>query len=95
MRNLISAGVNAIILDPSSRDALNPVIRQAAQRGIVVVAVDQARSAVVDIPKFGSSALPSRALWLPERRHADAPTPRSASAPGQAPIPAARRRGLS
>ena len=45
MRNLISAGVNAIILDPSSRDALNPVIRQAAQRGIVVVAVDQAVSA--------------------------------------------------
>jgi ribose transport system substrate-binding protein len=45
MRDLVSAGVNAIIIDPSSRDALNPVIRQAAARGIVVVAVDQAVSA--------------------------------------------------
>jgi ribose transport system substrate-binding protein len=45
MRNLISAGANAIIINPSDRDALNPVIKQAAQRGIVVVAVDQAVSA--------------------------------------------------
>ncbi len=45
LRNLISAGVNAIILDPSDRAALNPVIKQAAARGIVVVAVDQAVSA--------------------------------------------------
>ncbi|HXT08324.1 MAG TPA: ABC transporter substrate-binding protein [Roseiarcus sp.] len=45
IRNLISAGANAIILNPSDREALNPVIKQAAQRGIVVVAVDQAVSA--------------------------------------------------
>lgn len=45
MRNLISAGVNAIIVDPSSRTALNPVIKQAAQRGIVIVAVDQSVTA--------------------------------------------------
>ena len=45
LRNLISAGVNAIIVNPSSRDALNPVIKQAAEKGIVVVAVDQAVSA--------------------------------------------------
>jgi ribose transport system substrate-binding protein len=45
LRNLISAGVNAIIVNPSDRDALNPVIKQAADRGIVVVAVDQAVSA--------------------------------------------------
>ena len=45
LRNLISAGVNAIIVDPSDREALNPVIKQAAARGIVVVAVDQAVSA--------------------------------------------------
>jgi ribose transport system substrate-binding protein len=45
LRNLISAGVNAIILNPSDRDALNPVIKQAADKGIVVVAVDQAVSA--------------------------------------------------
>src|SRR5579862_6029504 len=45
LRNLISAGVNAIILNPSDREALNPVIKQAADKGIVVVAVDQAVSA--------------------------------------------------
>ncbi|HKV30251.1 MAG TPA: substrate-binding domain-containing protein [Candidatus Dormibacteraeota bacterium] len=45
LRNLISAGVNAIVLNPSDRDALNPVIKDAASKGIVVVAVDQAVSA--------------------------------------------------
>lgn len=45
LRNLISAGANAIILNPSSRDALDPVIKQAAAKGIVVVAVDQAVNA--------------------------------------------------
>ncbi len=45
LRNLISAGVNAIVVNPSSRDALDPIIKQAAARGIVVVAVDQAVSA--------------------------------------------------
>ena len=44
LRNLISAGANAIVVDPSSRTALNSVIKQAAKRGIVVVAVDQAVS---------------------------------------------------
>jgi ribose transport system substrate-binding protein len=41
LRNLISAGANVIILNPSSPDALNPVIKQAAAKGIIVVAVDQ------------------------------------------------------
>ena len=45
LRNLISAGANAIIVNPSDRDALNPVIKQAAAKGVVVVAVDQAVSA--------------------------------------------------
>jgi ribose transport system substrate-binding protein len=45
LRNLISAGVNVIIINPSDRKALDPVIKQAADRKIVVVAVDQAVSA--------------------------------------------------
>jgi ribose transport system substrate-binding protein len=45
LRNLISAGANIIIINPSDREALNPVIKQAADKGIVVVAVDQAVSA--------------------------------------------------
>src|SRR5215471_19274116 len=46
LRNLISAGVNIIIVNPSDRKALDPVIKQATDRQIVVVAVDQA----VDAP---------------------------------------------
>ena len=45
LRNLISAGANIIIVNPSDREALNPVIKQAADKGIIVVAVDQAVSA--------------------------------------------------
>jgi ribose transport system substrate-binding protein len=41
LRNLISAGANAIVVNPSSPDALNSVIAQAASRGVKVVAVDQ------------------------------------------------------
>ncbi len=46
IRNLISAGANIIIINPSDRKALDPVIKEATSRGIVVVAVDQA----VDAP---------------------------------------------
>jgi ribose transport system substrate-binding protein len=45
LRTLISAGVNAIIINPSDRKALDGVIKQAAAKGIVVVAADQAVSA--------------------------------------------------
>jgi ribose transport system substrate-binding protein len=41
LRNLISAGANAIILNPSSATALNATIAQAAARGIKVVSIDQ------------------------------------------------------
>jgi ribose transport system substrate-binding protein len=41
IRNLISAGANAIIINPSSGNALNAVIAQAAARGVQVVSVDQ------------------------------------------------------
>lgn len=44
IRNLISSGANIIVINPSDRDALNPVIKQATDKGIVVVAVDQAVS---------------------------------------------------
>lgn len=45
IRNLISQGVNAIIVNPTDREKLNPVLKQAIDRGIVVVAVDQAVTA--------------------------------------------------
>jgi ribose transport system substrate-binding protein len=45
IRNLISSGAKAIIINPADREALNGVIKEADRRGIVVVAVDQAVSA--------------------------------------------------
>jgi len=42
LNNLINAGVDAIIVNPVSPDALNDVIKQATDKGIVVVAVDLA-----------------------------------------------------
>ena len=37
IRNLISAGANAIIINPSSASALNAVVAQAAARGVKIV----------------------------------------------------------
>ena len=42
IRNLIQAGVNAIVVNPSSADGVNAAIKEATDKGIVVVAVDQA-----------------------------------------------------
>ncbi|MFV2062393.1 MAG: substrate-binding domain-containing protein [Chloroflexota bacterium] len=42
IRNLTAAGVNAIVLNPSSPDGLNSAIKEATDQGIVVVAVDAA-----------------------------------------------------
>jgi len=42
IRNLIQAGVNAIIVNPANADGINAAIKEATDKGIVVVAVDQA-----------------------------------------------------
>jgi ribose transport system substrate-binding protein len=66
LRNLISAGVNAIVVNPSSPSALNGVIAQAAARGVKVVSVDQrvtasqAYNATNDQVAYGRLG----ALWL-------------------------------
>ncbi len=41
IRSLISAGVNALIINPSSATALKPIAAQARARGIEVVFIDQ------------------------------------------------------
>lgn len=41
IRNLINKGVNAIIMNPNSTTALNPVLKEAKDAGIVVIAIDQ------------------------------------------------------
>jgi ribose transport system substrate-binding protein len=45
LENLISQGVDAIILNPTDREGLNAVLESAIAQGIVVVAVDQAVTA--------------------------------------------------
>ena len=40
MRNLIAAGVDAIIINPSDGDALTPAIQEATGQGIPIIAVD-------------------------------------------------------
>jgi ribose transport system substrate-binding protein len=42
IRNLISAGVNAIVVNPANPEGINPALKEATDAGIVVVAVDQA-----------------------------------------------------
>ena len=41
IRTMISAGVNAIIINPSNANALKPIAAQARARGITVVFIDQ------------------------------------------------------
>ncbi|HET7717089.1 MAG TPA: ABC transporter substrate-binding protein [Bauldia sp.] len=42
IRNLISAGVDAIVVNPADPSGINPALKEATDAGIVVVAVDQA-----------------------------------------------------
>lgn len=41
IRNLVSAGVDAIVVNPSDPSGVNAALKEAADKGIVVVAVDQ------------------------------------------------------
>ena len=42
IRNLVSAGVDAIVINPSDPSGINPAIKEATDAGITVVVVDQA-----------------------------------------------------
>ena len=44
VRNLIEANVDAIVINPANPDGINSAIKEATDRGIVVIAVDQAVS---------------------------------------------------
>lgn len=66
IRNLISAGVDAIIVNPNSATALNAVFQEAEDQGIQVYATDQAVEAevvtnvVIDQTEWGAA----NAEWL-------------------------------
>ena len=42
IRNLIGAGVDAIVVNPADPEGINPALKEATDAGILVVAVDQA-----------------------------------------------------
>lgn len=69
IRNLINRGVDAIIVNPNSQDALNQVIQEAADADITVIAVDQEVSAagatnvVIDQKEWAKKS----AEWLAEQ----------------------------
>ena len=41
IRNMINRGFDVIIINPNSQTALNPVIEEAVEQGIIVIVVDQ------------------------------------------------------
>ena len=45
IRNLVNSGVNILLINPISADALNPVAEEAVAKGVIVVAFDQAITA--------------------------------------------------
>ena len=69
IRNLINRGVDAIVVNPNSQDALNQVFQEAADAGITVIAVDQEVSAagatnvVIDQNEWAKKS----ANWLAEQ----------------------------
>ena len=69
IQNLVNRGVDAIIINPNSQDGLNSAIADAAEAGILVIAIDQEVSApeainvVIDQQVWGRI----NAEWLAEQ----------------------------
>ena len=66
IRNMINAGVDCLLIDPNSETALNPVIEEAVEQGILVISFDQpvtsdlAYNVVIDQVQWGANL----AQWL-------------------------------
>ncbi len=45
IQNLLNQDIDALIVNPNSTDALNPILEEAVESGIPVIAVDQETSA--------------------------------------------------
>lgn len=69
IQNLINRDVDAIIINPNDQAALNPIIAEAVEQGIVIIAVDQEISApgainvVIDQTEWARIS----ARWLAEK----------------------------
>jgi ribose transport system substrate-binding protein len=69
VRNLINAGVDAIIVDPNSGSALDQVFQEATDQGILVFAIDQAVTAesVINVGIDQAEWASTSAEWLAEQ----------------------------
>lgn len=69
VRNLINAGVDAIIVDPNSGSALDQVFQEATDQGILVFAIDQAVTAesVINVGIDQEEWAATSAEWLAEQ----------------------------
>ncbi len=69
VRNLINAGVDAIIADPNSGSALDQVFQEATDQGILVFAIDQAVTAesVINVGIDQAEWAATSAEWLAEQ----------------------------
>lgn len=69
VRNLINAGVDAIIVDPNSGSALDQVFQEATDQGIRVFAIDQAVTAesVINVGIDQALWAETSAEWLAEQ----------------------------
>ena len=68
VRNLVNAGVDAIIVNPNSPDALNAAFDEAADEGVLIYAVDQAvtSESVTNVVIDQSEWAAISARWLAE-----------------------------
>ena len=64
IRDLIAKGVNAIIVNPASPDAVNAALKEAIDKGITVVAIDQGVTQAVYTSWRIANGLPSRSVYL-------------------------------
>ncbi|QCR19252.1 substrate-binding domain-containing protein [Agrococcus sp. SGAir0287] len=69
VRNLINAGVDAIIVDPNSGSALDQVFQEATDQGILVFAIDQAVTAesVINVGIDQAEWAETSAQWLADQ----------------------------
>jgi ribose transport system substrate-binding protein len=69
IQNLINRGVDAIIINPNDQNALNPIIEEAVDAGIIVIAVDQEVSspAILNVVTNQKEWAMISARWLAEQ----------------------------
>lgn len=69
VRNLINAGVDAIIVDPNSGSALDGVFQEATDQGILVFAIDQAvtEESVINVGIDQALWAETSAQWLADQ----------------------------